>query len=337
METVERAGIPVRTGGMGPGELYRAPWKLLAAEGRLAAWMRTIKPHVVHAFLPLVSLMGAAAGRACRVPLVVTGRRALGTHQDRYPMLRVADRLSHRLSHRVTVNSRAVWRDTLRRDRIPSRKLVLIHNGIETQPFDQAARRSRATRSALQIPQGYQVVVAVANLIPYKGHADLVEAAARVLARVPRTVFLFAGEDRGIQAFLERRAAGLGILDHIRFLGLRADVPALLAAADVAVLASHEEGFSNSLLEAMAAGLPVVATRVGGNPEAVVEGKTGWLVPPRDAGTLAHRLVDLLEDPARARAWGRNGRVRVERCFSADKAARLHERLYSLAIQGGAW
>lgn len=335
MQTIQREGVAVRTGRMASGELFRAPWKLLAAEGGLAAWTRSLKPHVVHAFLPLVSLMGAAAGKLCRVPLVVTGRRALGTHQERYPALRFADRLSHRLSDRVTVNSRAVWQDTLLRDHLPSRKIVLIHNGVETEPFDRADKGSSAVRRALQIPPGHRVAITVANLIPYKGHADLLEAAAAVVARVPQTVFLFAGEDRGLQASLEQRAASLGILGHVRFLGLRTDIPALLAASDVAVLASHEEGFSNSLLEAMAAGLPVVATCVGGNPEAVVEGETGWLVPPGDPGALADRLADLLENPARARAWGRSARARVERCFSVEKAARLHEDLYFSALRGG--
>jgi glycosyltransferase involved in cell wall biosynthesis len=143
---------------------------------------------------------------------------------------------------------------------------------------------------------------------------------------------LLVGEDRGIGDSLRQQASVLGIDSRVAFLGQRRDVPELLAASDLSVLASHEEGFSNVILESMAAGLPVVATDVGGNSEAIVDGETGWLVPPRNPALLAAKLVDLLKDPIRARQWGEKGKRRVKELFTLEKMVKAHLRLYESAL-----
>jgi len=140
------------------------------------------------------------------------------------------------------------------------------------------------------------------------------------------------GEDRGIGRHLARQAAALGIGSAVKFLGQRGDAPELLAASDLSVLASHEEGFSNVILESMAGGLPVVATDVGGNREAVVDGETGWLVPMRNPEALASRIVDLLKDPSRARDWGEKGRARVKELFTVERMVNAHLTLYESAL-----
>jgi glycosyltransferase involved in cell wall biosynthesis len=114
-------------------------------------------------------------------------------------------------------------------------------------------------------------------------------------------------------------------------MGQRNDIPRLLAASDIAVLPSHEEGFSNVILESMAAGLPVVATRVGGNPEAVIDGETGWLVAPHRPTELALKIMDLLSEPEKARSWGEYGRQVVKEKFAAEKMVEAYLELYSLS------
>ena len=322
-----RLGVVVDSGGLRPGELRAQPWKLMPAALRLQRCVRRVRPDIVHAFLPLVTLLGAAAGRLCGVGGVVTSKRALGTHQDRFPFLRPVDRLSDSLSHVITVNSRAVLADTLRRERVQPARLHLIYNGVA--PFEgRTAAERRCIRRCLGVDDDEAVVLTVANLIAYKGHADLIRAARRVVARGRRACFLLAGEDRGIQEALARLARSLGVSSAIRFLGRREDVDELYAASDLAVLPSHEEGFSNVILESMAAGLPVVAPAVGGTPEAVMHGVTGWLVPPRRPEALAEKMLDLLSHPRRAAHWGRRGRLRALSLFSLEKMIREHRRLY---------
>jgi len=324
----EALGVPVFSGGLKKGDISRAPWKVVPAGWSLLRLTYELKPSVIHCFLPLITFMGALSGRIARVPLVVTSRRALGTHQRRYPILRPLDHVASRLSHRVTVNSRAVWNDMVRREHVDVSKLVLIYNGVDTGPFDTALSYREDVRRDQGIKANAKVMIVIANLIPYKGHSDLIQTAREVINRFPDAIFLLVGEDRGIQKDLEQRVANLGIRQSVRFLGRQDDVPRLLAASDISVLPSHEEGFSNVILESMAAGLPVVATDVGGNREAILDGITGWLIPPKDTGALAAKIIDLLRDPAKAKEWGRGGRERVNREFTVKKMVAAHIELY---------
>lgn len=325
---LQEIGVPIYDCGLKKGDLVRAPWKLVLAQLKLLKVMLCVKPVVVHSFLPLVTFMGALAGRLTKVPLVITSRRALGKHQERYIILRPFDLLANRLSHRVTVNSKAVWEDTIHRDHIDPKKMVLIYNGVDLHTFDSAKPLREMTRKQLGIRSQEKVIIVIGNLIPYKGHSDLLKAAQEVLKNIPQVVFLLVGDDRGIGRDLKEMATDLGIAARVKFLGLRHDIPQLLASSDLSVLPSHEEGFSNVILESMAAGLPVVATRVGGNSEAIVEGATGWLVPPRNPAAMAKKIVDLLSDPKRARSWGKKGRKRVEETFTIERMVEAHLKLY---------
>jgi len=326
---LEEHGVRIYEGGLKKGDITRAPWRLLFAEWKLLKIMLSLKPTIVQSFLPLVTFMGALAGCLAKVPLVITSRRALGKHQERHIVLRPFDLLANRLSHRVTVNSRAVWEDTVNRDHMDPAKLVLIYNGVDASSFDSARASRRETREKLEIRPKEKVIIAIGNLIPYKGHEELLLAAHEVLEEVPQAVFLLVGEERGIGWKLEKMAVELGISSRVKFVGLRQDIPQLLAASDVSVIASHEEGFSNVVLESMAAGLPVVATRVGGNSEAVIDAATGWLVPPRNPTAMAEKIIDLLNDPNKAESWGNMGRERVKEDFSLEKMVEEHMRLYS--------
>lgn len=325
---LQELGVPIYDGGLKKGDLVRAPWKLVLAQLKLLKVMLCVKPVVVHSFLPLVTFMGALAGRLTKVALVITSRRALGKHQERYIILRPFDILANRLSHRVTVNSKAVWEDTVHRDHIDPKKMVLIYNGVDLSTFDSVKSLREVTRKKFGIRLQEKVIIVIGNLIPYKGHSDLLKAAQEVLRHIPQTLFLLVGEDRRIGRELKKMAIDLGIASKVRFLGLRHDIPQLLASSDLSVLPSHEEGFSNVILESMAAGLPVVATRVGGNSEAVMDGVTGWLVPPRDPEELAIKIIDLLKNAMKAKSWGEQGRRRIAGLFTLDKMVEAHLKLY---------
>jgi glycosyltransferase involved in cell wall biosynthesis len=324
-----KQNILVCHGGMRKGDLRKAPWKILVAMGVLLKIIFDYKPTVVHAFLPLATFFGALCGRIMNVPLIITSRRALGKHQERYAFLKIPDRIANRLSHYVAVNSQAVWDDTVQRDRINPSKLALIYNGICTSRFSEMNPDREIVRNALNILPDDKVVITVANLIAYKGHSDLLKAVKIASRRITNLKVLLVGEDRGIQEMLMNEIAVLNIERHIRFLGLRHDIPQLIAASDLSVLPSHEEGFSNVLLESMAAGLPIVATSVGGNPEAVVHGVTGWLTPPHHPAKLAEKMIDLLNNEEKSEKWGERGKVLVKRKFSVEQMVSRHLALYN--------
>ena len=175
----------------------------------------------------------------------------------------------------------------------------------------------------------------VGSLYGVKGHRYLLEAAPSVLKACPSTVFLIAGRGE-CETALREQARSLGIDAQVRFLGFRQDVPALLAICDVFVLPSLSEGLSIAILEAMAAARPVVTTRVGGNPELVVDGETGVLVEPADARRLASAVIRILTDPAEARRLGENGLSRVRGRFNIGAMVREYEATYDAALRGPA-
>jgi glycosyltransferase involved in cell wall biosynthesis len=205
----------------------------------------------------------------------------------------------------------------------PSDRTIMVHNGIEV-------RDAAAPAAIVPAPPG-PVLLEVGRLCDVKGQRELIAALPK-LARDDVTLLL-AGEDvesgGTYRSALEREARELGVADRVRFLGRRDDVPALLAAADALVLPSSVEGLPLVVLEAMAAGRPVVATAVGGTPEAVVDGETGLLVRPGDVDALARAVDSLLADPERAGRLGEAGRVRVRERFDADAAAQRILGLYA--------
>jgi glycosyltransferase involved in cell wall biosynthesis len=239
----------------------------------------------------------------------------------------VAERLLHRRTVGLIGNSQAVV-DELAAEAADPKKLALIHNGIEVPPPATAADRLRL-RQALDVGENALVIVVLANLIPYKGHRDLIDALGRAKDNMPEPWRVLAiGRDEGVGEDLKRRAEVSGIAANMVWLGEQAAPERLLAAGDIFVLPSHEEGFSNALLEAMAAKLAVIATAIGGNLDAIVDGESGILVPPRDPPALAVALKRLAGDPALRRRLGEAARTRVEERFSLERCVARYDRLY---------
>jgi glycosyltransferase involved in cell wall biosynthesis len=205
----------------------------------------------------------------------------------------------------------------------PDAKIRMIHNGVDEARFDVGVDRDALAEFGFAATD--PVVGILGNLRPLKDHATLLRAAKIVLDDVPDGKFLVIG-DGPTRAELEALTEELGITPHVHFAGERSDVARLLGAIDVFTLTSTTECFPISILEAMACGRPTVCTAVGGIPEMIDDGKTGYLVPPADPQQLARRLVDLLANPKVARRMGRAGRARVEAEFTLDRSVAAAER-----------
>lgn len=234
----------------------------------------------------------------------------------------------------VLANSRAVLSE-LESEGIRPERLGLIYNGLDAKA--RARDERDVIRTALGLDQAALIFIIVANLIPYKGHLDLIEAFGKAAERLPQGWrLLVVGRDDGVAPAAKTLAESLGIANNILFLGARNDVPDLLNASDVGLLSSHEEGFSNAIIEGMRAGLPMIVTDVGGNAEAVINGKTGVVVPARDPAALAKAITQLASDAPRRRSYGDNGRQRVEQYFTLDSCVAAYEATYRGLLAGKA-
>lgn len=258
-------------------------------------------------------------------------RRSLNGYQQKFYILGRIERLLHRCGIPALGNS---WRvvSQLREEGVLKERLGLIYNGVVLNP----SRSQQASRRQLGIEEKSLVLSIVANLIPYKGHVDLLEALNLVKGDLPTGWrLLVIGRDDGIGQQLQQMVARMGLTENIWFLGVCDDVASLFAASDIGILASHEEGFSNALIEGMASGLPMIATDVGGNAEAVLHDLNGLIVPPKDPAALASAIRRLAMDKAERISMGAAGRSRAQELFSADRCIDQYERFYR-AYLGGA-
>ncbi|MSS70941.1 MAG: glycosyltransferase family 1 protein [Candidatus Latescibacteria bacterium] len=204
---------------------------------------------------------------------------------------------------------------------------TFIYNGIDADAFVRGRADRAAVRRELGVPSGAFLIASVGRLAPVKGHVHLIDALPEVLRERPDAAVLIAG-DGPLRGDLESRARALGVADHVFLPGHRGDVAGVLEAADLFALPSLNEGLGLALVEAMAMGLATVASRVGGVPEVVLEGETGLLVPPGDAGALAGAILRLMDDAAARRRMGEASQARARTHFSIERAVRETERLY---------
>ncbi len=320
------AGVRVispATGRQGLGGLLAGTWLL-------ARYAWSARPAVIHFFLPAAYLLGALATLGLPARRVMS-RRSLAVYQGRYPGVGLIERFLHRRMDAVLGNSRAVTRE-LHREAVPGERLGLIYNGVA---LPRVAPDRVAVRARLGIPENSLAIVCVANLIPYKGHRDLLTALESVRDRLPANwTLLLVGRDDGIGAELRAQTHRAGLAPHVRYIGGVPDVADYLAAADIGVLASHEEGFSNAVLEGMAAGLPMVVTDVGGNAEAVVDGDCGRVVPARAPEALAAAVLELALSAELRSRYGMRARERVRQRFSEQRCVQLYLDLYSNLARG---
>jgi glycosyltransferase involved in cell wall biosynthesis len=339
---IEAAGVPVKIIGLrgfyshfGPASLVGIP----AALVRLYRFIRRGRFDIIHGVLYHSYVLAALLGRAAGVPAVVAGRRGLDLEIHQKRIYRFVGRLADRRTDLTIANSKALKEEAVRRDGLDPGRVLVVPNGIDAAGY--AAAGDTAARAASRLGLGREpgwtekgsesgpVVGMIANLNRYKDHGTFLEAAADVAASYPAVRFLLVGEGP-MRPAIVGRIEKLNLGRRVVLMGARSDIPAVLSAIDIFVLASREEGLPNSILEAMAAGKPVVATNVGGVAEAVVDGVTGLLVPRADPLALGSAIRRLLADPGEAAAMGRAGRERVSAVFTMEAMVQATEAAYDV-------
>lgn len=295
---------------------------------RCVRFLREHKIDVVHTHDFYTNIFGMTAARLAHTPARIASKRE--TEGFCSPTQKRVERCAYRLAHSVITNADAV-RKQLINEGVRAEKLVTVYNSLDTKRVaPQLSLEREAMLAMLNLPHEPErrFVTIVANVQhTVKDHPTFLRAATQVHQAMPEAAFIIAGEG-GLIDELRDLAAQLGIEGDTFFIGRCQHVAELLSISEVCVLSSKAEGFSNSILEYMAAARPVVVTDVGGAREAVIEGENGFLVPAGDDDNLAARIITLLREPERARAMGRRGRLIVEEKFSCENQLERTAALY---------
>ena len=307
----------------------------LAAVFRLRRWLKNLRPDILHTFLFHANIMGRVAAAGLGVGAVISSVRVA---ERRFKWHLALDWLSSPLMNLEVCVSEGVRRFTETRAKIPKRKLTVIPNGVDLAEFEEkdlgapiqatrTGRRPSDIRSSLHLSPDAPLILTIGRLDRQKGISFFLQAAREILQEFPQARFLIVGRgpDEGKLISLTRN---LGIKKAVRFLGFRDDVPEVLAAADIFVLASLWEGMPNVVLEAMASGKPVVGTQVEGTEELVIPGETGFLVPPADAKALARDICRLMRESDLARRMGQAARKRIQEHYTVQTMVERYAQLY---------
>jgi glycosyltransferase involved in cell wall biosynthesis len=331
LSSIEALGIPISEHKIKRLYDVRALKELV----RLSVEIRRNRVDIVHSYNFYGNVFAIPAARLARAPVVIASIRNM--REAEAPLQRRVQRHVCRLADHVLTNAEAI-RQSLISEGYDETKITVIRNGIDVSRLKCTRDGGKRFRHELALSPDTPLIAVLARLDPIKGLEYFLEAAAIVATRVPRARFAVIGGGafvrRGANTFqdyrseLEATAARLGLEGRVAFTGVRNDVPDVLSQVAVSVLPSLSEGLSNTLLESMAAGVPVVATRVGGTPEAVEDGVTGLLVPARNPEALARAIGLLLENRDLAARLGRAGRQRITRHFQLESTVRQTERLY---------
>ncbi len=294
---------------------------------RCVKFLRENKIDIVHTHDFYTNVFGITAARLAKVKVKIASKRETGGMRSRAQT--AIEKRIFGVADAIVANSEAV-RNYLVENEISAKKIDVIHNGLDLQKFD-AVQKDRAKiceKLALPNDEKIKFIALVANMRHRaKNHEMFLRAAAKITKKIPLVAFVLAGEGE-LKSDLENLAKQLGLVENTYFIGACAKVPELLSVSFAGVLSSRHEGFSNSILEYMAAKLPVVATNVGGASEAISEGENGFLVESDDDEALANRLKELLENEEKARGFGEKGRKLVEDKFSCEAQLRNVSELY---------
>ncbi|HEX8089748.1 MAG TPA: glycosyltransferase, partial [Blastocatellia bacterium] len=317
---------------------------------RLRRLIASERIDIVHAHGFYDSLFAAMAGRLVGVP-VIASQRHLKLSDRR--VHRLGTRAIHRLASKIIVNSEAIRRAIIESGSARAEKIVVIRNGLRSISDDPAAESyglaseppgaaalremKRKVRDSLRRELGLdtraKLVGMVARLAPVKGHHFFIQAAARIAREDADVHFVLVG-DGPSRREIEDESSRAGIAHRVHMLGDRRDARLLVSAFDVAVLTSLNEGLPNAVMEAMSAGVPTVATAVGGTVELIADNETGYLVPPADVETLAARIAFALKNEDISSAIGQRGREFITSQFSMGRMVRSVEQLYDEVMRG---
>lgn len=295
---------------------------------RLARFLRREKFQIVHTHDFYSNVLGIPAALIARVPVIVSSQRDLG-HLNLYKThRRVWLRRLQKMSAAVLTNANAVRDALLTESSLPPEKVWVIHNGVDLERFRNPSRDRAWLGLGANTANEKWIVLVGSMYSDVKGHPWLIAAAQSIVREFPDVRFLLVGD--GVQRpEFENQVEQLGVARNFSFVGGRDDVPAILACCDMGVLPSRAEGLPNAVLEYLAAGLPTIASRVGGNLEIIRDGETGLLVPPEDASALAAAILRLLRETGLASALARNGQSFVTTNFSFQRMIERIDRLYT--------
>ena len=310
---------------------------------RFAQYLKKHEIDVVHTHDFYTNVFGMAGAALARVPVRVASRRESAVRPAKQ---RLIERSAYRAAHAVVANCEEV-RQQLIKEGVPAKKVRTIYNGLDPARVQVALADRKEILASLNLPESARFVTIMANMRAhvwnpepacYKDHPTFLRAAQRVSEKVPDAAFIVAGEGE-LKEQTQQLARDLGIADRTFFIGRCQNVGAVLSISDVCVLSSRAEGFSNAILEYMAAGRPVVATDVGGAKEAIADGETGYIVAPGDHERMAQHIISLLNDPENARSMGARGTDVVNEKFSCLRQLQNVESLYNelLKLSNPGW
>ncbi len=323
-EELEQAGVPVSVVPLRSRLDPRGLWTL-------ARWMRNQQVNLVHSHMYRSNVPATIAAHLAGVRHILCQVHNLDTWET--PRQRMLDRWLMRWRTAMLAVSKGVKRDIVSNLRCPPERVRVLYNGVDIQEYG-SARPEPELRHGLGIPEGHRLVVMLARLVAQKKHTRLLQALEAIREELPPTSVLLVGEGAlrgGLEREVEERCLG----DIVSFAGHRNDIPQILALSDLSVVTSDREGFSNAIVESLAAGVPIVATDVGGNSEAIVDGKCGLLVKPNDLEGLARALKTILTDDTLRQRMSEGARHRAKR-FSLDRMLKETRHLYlELLAEGG--
>ena len=305
---VRDAGVPLtlipQSGIVSP----RAFWRLYRT-------LRALRPAAVHTWLFTADLYGRLAAWLAGVPVILSSVRSV--EPDKPSHYVAVDRLLRHITTGFTVNAKAIGKVLASREGVSPDRITTVYNGVDLRAFTPSLRNGSHA----------PMIGIIGRLVPVKDHATFLRAAVLISREQPAARFLIVGNGP-LREALNQEVARVGLEERVQFLDSQSDTASVFAALDVVVVSSRYEGCCNVILEGMAMGKPVVATAVGGNPELIVPGETGYLVPSDDAMNLATAILQLLRDPEHARAMGQAGRRRIEAHFTLDRMVREIETVY---------
>jgi glycosyltransferase involved in cell wall biosynthesis len=299
-----------------PFYLASIPWRLLAD-----------RPDILHCHLIPSNIIAKPLGALLGVPVVINHDHTNDTRRADSRLLLALDRFSNRFASRIVAVSASCRDFLITRESIPASDVTLVPNAIDLRRFSPAAARRDPARIELGLPASARVVAGVGRLNPQKNFSLFLDIAAQLAPRLPDLHFLLAG-DGPEEKMLREKAVALGISDRVTFSGYVADTRLVYLAADVLLMPSRYEGLPMTLLEAMAMGLPVVASQLDGIAEVIGDGREGFLVPSDDASLFVERTAALLQDAEFSSRIAQNARAKIEASFSVERMTSAVEEIY---------
>ncbi|NOZ64541.1 MAG: glycosyltransferase [Caldiserica bacterium] len=321
-EELEKLGIKVVNIGM--RSRMDVDFKYTRGVVSLANFIRKGKFDIVHTHLYRANTPGRIAAILARAPVIIANEHNVDSWKN--AAQRRMDRVLARFTDKIIAVSKRVKEFYVEEVGLPEEKIEVIYNGVDLNRFEKKVDKEKK-REELAIPENSLLIGTVGRLQPQKDHKTFLKAASLILKKFPRAHFIVVGGG-SLRKELESFAKAIGIEKNVHFLGERKDIEKILPLMDIFVLSSTREGFPITLLEAMACGIPVVATSVGGCPELVKEGETGFLVAPRNPGFLGERVVHLLKNQALREKIRRKAKKRAE-LFTIEKMAERTLAIYS--------